>query len=94
MPILIAAHIRLRNPERKEKKNAPFLRAIKQSVVKSVRQRSAVKERGTSKVPTAPIHEDGLENREENRPCLQQGAYSQKWQDEVASQGTYKGLGN
>lgn len=44
--VLIAAHIKLRNPERKEnKQNAPFLRAIKQSVVKSARQRSAVKER-------------------------------------------------
>lgn len=39
-------------------------------------------------------HEDGLENGEQNRACLPRGANSQKWQDEVASQGTYKGLGN
>lgn len=44
--VLIVAHIKLRNPERKKnKQNAPFLRAIKQSVVKSARQRSAVKKR-------------------------------------------------
>lgn len=54
LPILLVACIRLRNPERKEKKKAPFLRAIKQSVEKSVRQHSAVIERGTGrKVPTA-----------------------------------------
>lgn len=78
--VLIAAHIRLRNPERKEnKQNAPFLRAIKQSVVKSARQCSAVKEQGVQEAKRLQRErEDGLENGEENRACLPQGANSQK----------------
>lgn len=43
-----------KEPRKGGEKNTPFLRAIKQSVVKSVRQYSAAKERGTaSKMPTA-----------------------------------------
>lgn len=83
-------HIRLKEHRKEgEKKTSPFLKAIKQSAVKSVRQHSAVKKHVTgSKAPIDP--EDGLENR----ACLQQGTYSQKWEVEVASQGIYKGLGN
>jgi len=43
-----------KEPRKQGEKNAPFLRAIGQTVVKSVRQCSAVKEHGTgNEGPTA-----------------------------------------
>lgn len=69
LPLLRAAHYQAEEPRNKgEKTNrAPFPRAIKQSVIKSDRQRST----GSKAPPAWPWRWMG---EGENRPCLQQGA--------------------
>lgn len=87
LPLLLAAHIRLRSPERKEKTNrAPFPGAIKQSFVKSDGQWSI----GSKVPPAGPWRWIG---GGENRPCLQQGL-TKPGQNQAASPGNPKGWEN